>query len=372
MSVPLVASDPVATLAGFTRALRASGVAADMSRLTSAVEALAQVDTSNVTDVYWVGRLTLCSGPDDIARYDQLFEEWFGPGRPLPHGRLPPPYERLPRVHGPARASTTETEGARDELGTAASDAEILRRRDVAELDEAQRDETNALIAMLEPRVGARRSHRRRPGRRGHVDPHRTVRVMLRGGGELRGLAWRRPQERPRRLVVLVDISGSMSPYADLMLRFAHAAVRASPTNTEVFTLGTSLTRITRQLSIRDSRQALLSAAEAISDWSGGTRLGETLRAFLDLWGQRGVARQAVVVIASDGWERGDAALLAEQMARLARLAHRVVWVNPHRGREGFAPLAAGMAAALPHLDDLLAGHTLDALQSLAEVIARA
>jgi uncharacterized protein with von Willebrand factor type A (vWA) domain len=139
-----------------------------------------------------------------------------------------------------------------------------------------------------------------------------------------------------------------------------------------VFTLGTRLTRVTRQLRLRDPDQALRAAGTAIPDWSGGTRLGETLRAFLDLWGQRGTARGAVVVLASDGWERGDAGLLGEQMARLSRLAHRVVWVNPHRGKHGFAPVTAGMTAALPHLDDLLAGHTVDALHTLADVIADA
>jgi uncharacterized protein with von Willebrand factor type A (vWA) domain len=139
-----------------------------------------------------------------------------------------------------------------------------------------------------------------------------------------------------------------------------------------VFTVSTRLTRITRQLRMRDPDEALRAAGTAIPDWSGGTRLGESLQAFLDLWGQRGTARRAVAVLASDGWERGDAALLGEQMARLARLAHAVVWVNPHRGKDGFAPVTAGMTAAMPHIDQLLAGHTLDALHTLAEVIAHA
>ena len=136
--------------------------------------------------------------------------------------------------------------------------------------------------------------------------------------------------------------------------------------------MSTRLTRITRQLRARDAELALAAAGTAIPDWSGGTRLGEGLQAFLDLWGQRGTARRAVVLIASDGWERGDAALLGDQMARLARLAHRVIWVNPHRGKDGFAPVTSGMVAALPYIDDLLAGHTLDALHTLADVIAHA
>ena len=153
------------------------------------------------------------------------------------------------------------------------------------------------------------------------------------------GSIYDRRRDKPRRLVLLLDVSGSMAPYADVLLRFAHAAVRVAPQSTEVFTVSTRLTRITRQLRLRDPELALAAAGTAVPDWSGGTRLGESLQAFLDLWGQRGTARQAVVVIASDGWERGDAGLLAEQMARLARLAHRIVWINPHRGKTGFAPL---------------------------------
>ncbi len=195
---------------------------------------------------------------------------------------------------------------------------------------------------------------------------------MLRDGGEPAELRYTGRREKPRRLVLLLDVSGSMAPYADALLRFGHAAVRAAPATSEVFTLGTRLTRVTRQLRLRDPDLALAAAGNAIPDWSGGTRLGEALRAFLDLWGQRGTARRSVVVIASDGWERGDAQLLGEQMQRLARLAHLVVWVNPHRGKRGFAPITGGMVAALPHVDELIAGHSLDALRHLVEVVGRA
>jgi uncharacterized protein with von Willebrand factor type A (vWA) domain len=257
-------------------------------------------------------------------------------------------------------------------LNTAASDAEVLRHRDVSGLTDAERDEINQLIALLAPRVGSRRTRRHRPRGRDRIDISRTVRSMLRDDGEPAALARFRPRTKPRRLVLLLDVSGSMSPYADVLLRFAHAAVRVAPASTEVFTVSTRLTRVTRQLRLRDPQLALHAAGNAVPDWSGGTRLGESLRAFLDLWGQRGTARRAVVVLASDGWERGDAALLGEQMARLRRLAYRLVWVNPHRGKAGFAPATAGMAAALPYCDDLLAGHTLDALHTLADVIADA
>ncbi|HYO37422.1 MAG TPA: VWA domain-containing protein, partial [Geodermatophilus sp.] len=200
----------------------------------------------------------------------------------------------------------------------------------------------------------------------------RTVRRALRDGGEVTRLLRRRARPRPRRVVLLVDVSGSMSPYADALLRFAHAAVRARPASTEVFTIGTRLTRVTREMRLRDPDRALTASGDAIPDWSGGTRLGEVLKAFLDRWGQRGTARGAVVVVCSDGWERGSPELLREQMARLRRLAHAVVWVNPHKGRSGYEPLTGGMQAALPSVDAFVSGHSLAAFEELSGVISRA
>ncbi|WP_018636440.1 vWA domain-containing protein [Parafrankia elaeagni] len=369
--------DPVVALTGFARMLRAQGVPADTSRLAAAVEAVAHLDATDPTAVYWAGRLTLCAEPDDLARYDTLFEEWFGPaaragGPPTPP---PPPPARAGAVRAARASSQTppghDALGEEDELAVAASEAERLRHKDVTQLTTAERAEVNRLVALLAPRAGVRRTHRWQPGRGRRLDLRRTVRGMVRGGEPLR-LPTLRRRVRARRLVLLIDVSGSMAPYADLMLRFAHAAVRVRPAGTEVFTVGTRLTRLTPHLRLRDPQEALDAAGRAIPDWSGGTRLGESLRAMLDLWGQRGATRQAVTVLVSDGWERGDVTLLGEQTARLSRLSHRVLWVNPHRGREGFAPVAAGMAAALPHVDELLAGHTFDALQELAEVILHA
>ena len=171
------------------------------------------------------------------------------------------------------------------------------------------------------------------------------------------------------RVVLLVDVSGSMTPYADALLRFAHAAARARH-RTEVFSVGTRLTRLTRELSHRDADTAMAAVAAAIPDWSGGTRLGAQLKAFLDRWGQRGMARGAVVVVMSDGWERDDPALLGEQMARLHRLAHRVVWANPRRARPGFEPLVGGLVAALPYVDNFVDGHSLESYEHLADVVA--
>ena len=367
-------SAPVDVLTGFARALRSAGVAADRTRLTTSVAAVAQVDPRDRDQVYWATRLTLCSELDDLPKFDALFDAWFGLRRPpLPVPSMDRPLPQVAAVRTLATDVSGEPDDTDDDqLRTAAADTEVLRAHDIAALSAEERAEVHRMIALLAPRVGTRRTLRLMRGGRKRVDVPRTVRQMLRDGGEPGALRYQRRRDRPRRLVLLLDVSGSMAPYADVLLRFAHAAVRVAPATTEVFTVGTRLTRVTRQLRLRDPELALRAAGAAVPDWSGGTRLGEALRAFLDRWGQRGTARGAVVVIASDGWERGDAQLLGEQMARLARLAHAVVWVNPHKGKSGFAPLTAGMMAALPHLDELVSGHSFDALRNVAEVIAHA
>jgi uncharacterized protein with von Willebrand factor type A (vWA) domain len=173
-------------------------------------------------------------------------------------------------------------------------------------------------------------------------------------------------------VVMLIDVSGSMRPYADSLLRLAHTLVQASPRQVEVFTIGTRLTRVTPAMRHRDPERALRLAGDVVPDWSGGTRLGDVLKVFLDRWGQRGTARRAVVVVCSDGWERGDATLLGAQVQRLAGLAHRVVWLNPHRGKPGYQPVQAGIVAVLPYLGDLIAGHSMASFADLLEVVADA
>ena len=204
---------------------------------------------------------------------------------------------------------------------------------------------------------------------------HRTLRTTLRQMGEPGRVEHRRRGTTPRRMVLLVDVSASMRPYADAILRLAHLVSTSAATagsKVEVFTLGTRLTRITLALRAADPERALVRAGDQVPDWSGGTRLGETLKVFLDRWGARGMARGAVVVVFSDGWERGDASELGEQMQRMQRLAHRVVWVNPHRGKEGYEPVQRGIQAALPHCDDFVAGHSLRAFAEVLEVVGRA
>jgi uncharacterized protein with von Willebrand factor type A (vWA) domain len=358
-----------ATIVGFARTLRAAGVAADPERVQAMVGALDHLSVRDPSDVYWAGRLTLCAGPDDLPRYDRCFASYFSGEVPRPGPRSTPPV--VTRFVS-APASPPRGEGAAEpadvRLG-ASSAVEVLRRRDLARLSTAERAEVNRLIALLRASAALRRSRRFGSAASGRIDAHRTVRAILRRGGEISQLHHRRHRERPRRVVLLVDVSGSMTPYADALLRFAHSAARAGPRTTEVFSVGTRLTRLTRELRHRDPDMAMAATSAAIPDWSGGTRLGEELKEFLDRFGQRGLARGAIVVIASDGWERGDAGLLGDQMARLRRLAHRVVWANPHKARPGYRPLTAGMIAALPHVDAFVAGHSLGALEQLGALI---
>jgi uncharacterized protein with von Willebrand factor type A (vWA) domain len=368
----VVARDVIDTVLGFARTLRHAGVSASPDRVEAMVAAIAHLDVLDPSAVYWAGRLTLCGGPDDLDRYDAAFSAFFGGEAPRMRPASGPERERVAHSAPVQDTDSGEDGGEPTDLATKASGEEVLRHRDVSELTVAERDQLRRLFALLVPAVPMRPSRRRRPGPHGSVHAARTVRRALRDGGEVSRLLYHRARPRPRRVVLLVDVSGSMSPYADALLRFAHAAVRARPASTEVFTIGTRLTRVTRELRLRDPDKALAASGGAIPDWSGGTRIGEVLKAFLDRWGQRGTARGAVVVICSDGWERGGTELLGEQMVRLQRLAHSVVWVNPHKGRLGYEPLTGGMQAALPSVDHFVAGHSLAAFEQLVGVITRA
>jgi hypothetical protein len=364
--------DALVAISGFGRVLRATGVGADGGRLAAFTEALGWLDPARRDDVYWAGRLTVCSDPDDLPRYDAAFEAVFGISHQTP--RLMPDSD----VEAPVGLVASGSEDGSipddavdrtEQMYVSASVQEVLRHKDFAEMTDAERAELNRLLAAFELPGERRASRRHRPSTRGPIDRRRTVNAALASAGEPARLAHRKPRPRSRRVVLLVDVSGSMALYADALLRFAHAARRGS-SPVEVFTLGTRLTRVTRELTHRDPQVALRAVMAAVPDWSGGTRLGVLIRDFLDTWGQRGLARGAIVVVLSDGWEREDPGLLGEQMARLHRLAHRVVWANPLRERPGYAPLAAGMAAALPHVDNFVAGHSVAALEELAGVVA--
>lgn len=347
--------------------LRKAGVPASHDRVEAMFRGLDEVGFDYL---YWVGRLTLCGSPDDLARYDAVFagftERIDGNGTPWQVRRLP---ERslFRTVGGPGDA----TEGDPG-LAVQASDTEVLRHRDLATLSAAERVEAARLLALAAAVKPMRPGRRHRPWHRGRVDPPRTVKAMLRAGGEPRPLARRARRPRPRRLILLIDVSGSMSPYADALLRLAHALVRQRPRWTEAYTLGTRLTRVTPALRTRDVEAALLGAGQAIPDWRGGTRLADTLTGFLRGDGHRGAARRAIVVVFSDGWERGDPAPLAEAAAHVRRLAYKMIWVSPHAGRPGFAPTAGGLAAVMPHVDALVAGHSVAAIEELLQEVHHA
>jgi hypothetical protein len=371
--------DPVAIPVAFARVLRGAGLVVPADATEVFARSIAAIGGGTRADVYWAGRATLIRRPEDVEVYDCVFTAFFA--EPVPLRAAPDPAVEV-IIAFDAKESTTDDPGddhagAPPGVGTPVvtvrwSRAEVLRRRDFAEYTSAEFDEARRLIADLRVNGAPRRSRRKRrvSHARGRPDLRRTVREALRTGGEAVLRQSTVPVVRVRRVVLLCDVSGSMEPYSRALLRFLHAAVVARG-SVEAFAIGTRLTRITSELGLRDPDAALDAAARRVADFSGGTRLGAALQMFNDEWGVRGMARGAVVVIVSDGWDRGEPDVLGEQMARLQRVAHRVVWVNPLKASEGYAPLAGGMAAALPFVDEFVEGHSLASLEHLAEVIAR-
>ncbi len=360
--------DPATAAVAFVRLLRQAGLATPVDATANFVEALDHLDVTEPDDVYWAGRATLVRREEDLPAYDLVFAGFFG-GEPV---ELIPPAEVEAlslEVDDPDAEEGGPEDGDGESQQVRFSRVETLRRADFASLSPDELAEAWALIDRLRLTGAPRASRRRQPAARGRIDLRRTVRHALRTDGETLRRPATGPGQRFRRVVLLVDVSGSMEPYARALLRFAHAAV-SSRSRIDAFALGTRLTRLTRELSRRDPDEALARAGAAIEDFSGGTRLGEGLKRFNDEWGVRGMARGAVVVILSDGWDRGDPAELDEQMQRLQRVAHRVVWVNPLKASPGYAPIARGMAAALPHVDAFVEGHSVDALERLASVVA--
>jgi uncharacterized protein len=365
--------EPERLAVAFVRTLRGAGLHVPGGAPARYAEALAALGLERRDHVYWAGRATLVRRPEDVAAYDAVFGAfWLGRT-----ARGAPPKTDAVAVAVAADdpdATTDDTEDATDAqeiVQLRYSPAEVLRHKDFAECTPAELAEAHRLMAAVRWSGSRRRTRRRRPARRRGTWPdlRRTVRHALRTGGEPVRRRWLEPSDRQRRVVFLCDVSGSMTPYARALLRFLHA-VASGRRRVEAFTMGTRLTRVTRALSVRDPDAALAQAAGTVPDWSGGTRLGEVLAEFNDRWGVRGLARGAVVVILSDGWDRGDPVLLGAEMARLARVAHEVVWANPLKASPGYAPLVRGMAAALPHVDRFVEGHSLGSLEELAQLLA--
>jgi uncharacterized protein len=324
----------VERLVGFARALRKEGLAVGPGRVVEFCRAAALLAPE---DLYWAGRLTLVSKPDEIRVYDRVFR-----------GVVDEPPVQV-RVH------------VEEDKVALASPVELLRRKSFAEMTEEELREIAELMQRVRLRAPMRRTRRRERARAGTPDLRRTLRRSFRTGGEPVEQAWRKRRRRQRKLVLLLDVSGSMADYSRALVLFAHAALRAD-TRWEAFCFGTRLTRVTRALAGADAGEAISRAAEKVVDWNGGTRIGESLAALA----RTGVPRGAVVVICSDGLDVGDPEVLREQMAHLSRLAYRVVWLNPLKEDPKYEPLARGMRAALPHVDVFVSGHNLASLEALA------
>ena len=365
-------------VAGFARVLRAAGLAVPTGSVILFTEALGAVGLERLERVFWAGRATLVRRSEDIATYDRVFASYWQdrPASPaLTEPVAPPAALVTDEDSADTNSELDDHSPPGDEVQVLRySSVEVLRHRDMSAFTAAEWAEAQRLISALRVSGESRPSRRTRPAKhrvRGHPDLRGTVKRSLPNGGVPVRRAWRAPVERTRQMVFLLDVSGSMEPYARGLARFAHAAVSSRRAGrVEVFTVGTRLTRITREMARRDPESALALVASAVGDWSGGTRIGASLQQFNDVWGVRGTARGAVVVICSDGWDRGDPSLVGAEMARLSRVARRVVWVNPLKASRGYAPLARGMAAALPFVDQFVEGHSVSSLEELAAVIA--
>jgi uncharacterized protein len=378
-------------LAAFGHLLHSAGVPVTPERTGRFTSAVVAAAPSTLQELYWLGRVTLLTGIEQVPAYDavfgQVFRGWSDVadgrgdtadataarergGQRRPDGPAIPSSPSTPGGSRPGPSSSGDEQTTQALLATASSE-ERLGGRDFSALTADELDELRALIVALPvapPRRPSRRRARHRSG--DELDMRATLRRARRSGGDPVITVRRRRRERPRRLVLIADVSGSMESYARPYLHLLHGAVRA--THAEAFVFSTRLTRLTRALATYDPDIALAQASAAAPDWSGGTRIGAALKVFNDEYGRSGMARGAVVIIVSDGWEHDDPALLAEQLARLSRLASRIVWVNPRKASPHYEPLAGGMAAALPYVDAFVSGHSLGALDEVLAAISGA
>jgi uncharacterized protein with von Willebrand factor type A (vWA) domain len=388
-----VADDLAALAAGFGAALRRAGLPVGPGRSERFAAAVTLVQPATMRELLDCALATLVSSKEQAETLRAVFGEVFGPpvdalgaGRPdVPAGASRPQPESIAQVADAARMHTASLGAVRQADGSSpepdaederevvrpylGSPAERLAGTDFAELSEAELAELVELMRRLALAVPARRSRRHRPGSGGRrTDMRSTLRRARRTGGDPFRLIGQVPVSRPRRLVVLCDISGSMEPYARAMIQLLYSA--AGGAGAEVFTFATRLTRLTPALARSSPAEALRRASQAAPDWLGGTRLGEALKQFNDRYGRRGMARGAVVLIISDGWDTGDPAVVRREMQRLSLVAYRIVWVNPRTKSAAYEPLAGGMAAAWPYCDAVVSGHSLAALQELTAALA--
>ena len=377
----------VEPVVAFGRELRAGGIEVGPGRVEAAIRAICCVDARDLDETYWAMRSSMLSRIEDAEAFDAAFAA-FWRGAPMPGMRLERPMapregrqrrdqdeaalEDAPAAPDRSRIGLEPEAGDEekgDSVGASFSPVERLREMDFSDWGPDEFAQARPLITRIARSLPRRRSRRLRPSHRGVlIDRRSTMRRAMRTEGHPVELLHRERESTLRRTLFLVDVSGSMEPYARPVIVFCQG-VRQASNRAEAFAFGTRLTRLTTQLGEGDPERAIEYASRAVPDWAGGTRIGENLRSLNAAWGRRGVTRGAIVVIFSDGWERGNVSLLAREMERLHRAAHLVVWVNPLAGEAEYEPLAAGMAAALPHVDRFLPGRDLRSLEELAKVL---
>ncbi len=365
----------------FGRFLRALGLEVGPGQVITLGEALKYIDITNRQEFFYAARAILVSRREDLPIFDLAFEYFWRPRRnPLPipvevNPELVRRQLRMPPLEIFRPADEKPPERRRDELVVLEkqltySPVEVLRKKNFEAFTWEEVQQAKALLKTLVWRISPRRTRRYRPGRdRRRPDFRRLLRRNLRHGGELVQLAFREPKFKPRPLVVLCDISGSMERYSRMLLHFVHTLTNGLD-RVEAFVFGTRLTRITRQLRRKDIDEALAEVVRVVDDWSGGTRIGDAIKTFNYRWARRVLGQGAVVLIISDGWDRGDVSVLAREMARLQRSCHRLIWLNPLAGMRGFEPLARGLQAALPFVDDFLPAHNIESLEGLGKLLS--
>ena len=368
----------------FGRLLRGLGLDANPDRMITLVQALEHIDIGHKSDFYHATRCLLVHSHDDIAIFDQAFDLfWRRPEnrgleldlstfrKRMPGSQLEPVTRPTPAIESKREADegTTSEDSPEPVLSVTHtySAREILRHKDFAELNAEEIEAIKKMMAQLLWRMGQRRTRRFRPGRGQAIDMRRSLRQSLPYGGEILEWAYRKPKVRPRPLVVIADISGSMERYARLLLHFVYGLTRSLEQRVEAFVFGTRLTPITTQIRDRNIDQAIQEVSRAVPDWSGGTRIGECLKRFNYDWARRVLGHGAVILLISDGWDRGEPQLLAEELARLQRSCYRLIWLNPLLGSSDYEPLTRGMQAALPYIDDFLPVHNLASLEALGQ-----
>ncbi|MBA2310615.1 MAG: VWA domain-containing protein [Pseudonocardiales bacterium] len=364
----------VSVLVDFGRALRSDGVAVGSGDVLTFCQAMMPLDPTDLVDLYWAGRTSLVSRRDDIKIYDRVFRSFFlaadSPMQEIFQLKVQTEEEVETVLEIPATDPASDEREEEALLGLIGSNVETLKHKAFTACTAEELAALRRIMARIKLTPPKRRTRRTKASYRGRrPDLRRTIRGSLRTQGELVELYWRRRRVKLRPLILVLDVSGSMADYSRALVQFAYSANRASE-KVEVFCFGTKLTHITKQLETRSPDVAMDKAGQLVVDWEGGTRIGDSLDEFVRKWGRRGMARGAVVVICSDGLDRGDPQVLATAMERLSRLCHKIVWMNPHKGDNAdYKPQTLGMMVAEPHIDVLLSGHDLSSLEELADLL---